>query len=575
LAVNKSTSSTRSRERTQHASLQDSPNLLRREGGLTLAEWLDLSWFYPDGFKKEKVLETDRSLIVFGESITYKFIKEEYSVSQRGTPASFEERWKSACEEVQRNRELAPDLYLGLRVLRWIDDEPHWITEFRGKDLNPDRVPDAADEVAIVMRRIPEDSFLSNAIEVDIESVIDQGQRISRALAVFHGKRERAGKKKFVEQQAGVLHAIQRRYVGIPVFFKTVYSSFLDPFSRTMLQELCNYLESFWSQNRDVIVARGRDGSFFDCHGRLDSECIAIESLIEEGRGVSIFKRQALDLSEVVCDSLSDLASLVIDLEARDATELAREIESSYFAYMSQGSASSDRSALEESSGTIKYVNQEYYTFLLIAEAIRQAESLFRDSFHENADAATKRLAIAFRALFDLRDPFLLVVGGSAAGGRNELADSLVSLTGARKLDAKAVRLSLPGYTAPEELLFDKILTSARESLEEGMAVVIAWPMNRSEERIRLNKLATKVELKCFLARCAISTEERVYRSMKLLDTQVPAEPGRRLWSSDSSIDEMVDCSGLEQMVLERGASLPELGVMVLQEFSDRLALKA
>lgn len=570
MAGNKSTSY---RKRSQHASLQESPNIFRREGGLALAEWLELSWFYPEDFKKEKIIETERSLIVFGQSITYKFIKEEYSVSQHGSPASFEERWKSACQEVLRNRELAPDLYLGLRVLRWIDDEPHWMTEFRGKDLNPDQVPEAADEVAIVMRRIPEDSFLSNAIELDMELAIEQGRRISRSLAVFHSKRERAGKKKFIEQQADVLHTIQRRYVGIPVFFKTVYSSFLDPFSRVMLQELCNYLESFWSQNRDVIVARGRSGGFIDCHGSLDSDCIAVESLIEEGRTVSIFKREAFDSSEAISDGLSDLASLVVDLEARDAVELAREIEDQYFAQLRLRAASSDKSSVGVGDKRSIVFNREYFTFLLISEAVRQAESLFRDSFHDKADTATKRLAIALRALFDLRDPFLLVVGGSAAGGRNDLADSLVSLTGARKIDTKAVRLSLPGYTAPEELLFDKILTSARESLEEGVSVVIAWPMNRSEERIRLSNLARKIEVKCFLANCAISAEERVYRSMKLLDTQMVTEPGRRLWSTESNFDEAVDHSGLEQMVVEQGASLPDLGLMVLQEFSDRLAL--
>ncbi len=559
----------------RHALLEDSPNLLRREGGLTLAEWLELSWFYPEGFKKERVVETERSLIVFGATITYKFIKEEFAVSQRGTPASFEERWKTACQEVLRNRELAPDLYLGLRVLRWIDDEPHWITEYRGKDLNPDQVPDAADEVAIVMRRIPEEYFLSSVIENDIESAIEQGARISRALTVFHRKRERSGKKRFIEEQAAVLQAIQRRYVGTPVFFKTVYSSFLDPFSRAMLQELCDFLESYWLQNRSTILARGRSGNFFDGHGSLRSDCVVMEPLIEGGRGVSIFDRHVPQLHDLCNDALSDLASLVVDLEARDASELAREVESAYLSQLLEIRDNADSEDVDEGGSEDESFDREYYHFLLISEAIRQAESLFRESFHEKAEDATKRLAIAFRALLRLRDPFLLVVGGSAAGGRNELADSLVSLTGARKIDAKAVRLSLPGYTAPEELLFDKILTSARESLEEGVAVVIAWPMNRSEERIRLNKLARRVEVRCFLARCAISTEERVYRSMKMLDTQTPSEPGRRLWNAEPTMDDLVDSSGLEQMVLERGASLPELGVMVLQEFSNRLSSKS
>ena len=85
---------------------------------LSLADWLDVAWFYPEDFRKERIVETSQSLLVFGESIVYKFLKS----NTPNRTLSFGQRWAIACEEVLDNRELAPDLYLGLRLLRWIED---------------------------------------------------------------------------------------------------------------------------------------------------------------------------------------------------------------------------------------------------------------------------------------------------------------------------------------------------------------------------------------------------------------------------------------------------------------------
>ena len=43
--------------------------LVRTEGNVPFSDWLELSWFYPEGFRKERIIETERSWVVLGEQI--------------------------------------------------------------------------------------------------------------------------------------------------------------------------------------------------------------------------------------------------------------------------------------------------------------------------------------------------------------------------------------------------------------------------------------------------------------------------------------------------------------------------
>ncbi len=122
---------------------------------LTLAEWLDVSWFYPEDFSPEKIHETQKSYIVEGQRKVLKFFKE-----------SPENQWTMFCHEIVDNSSLAPNLYLGVMPLCWVDGEPSWGQLIPLGHMIVDRPP-KCDDLALVMRRIPKEKMLQDVLEVN------------------------------------------------------------------------------------------------------------------------------------------------------------------------------------------------------------------------------------------------------------------------------------------------------------------------------------------------------------------------------------------------------------------------
>lgn len=439
---------------------------------LSLAQWLELSWFYPAGFEKERITETARAWVVLGNDVVYKFLK---AGSDAATPReAFRKRWRASCEELLDNRPFAPDLYLGLRLLRWVDDEPQWISESPGFDLNPLAAPARADDVAIVMRRIPDSDRLSHQLERREGISRRQISEIGHTLAEFHTRaRALPHQNPFQRDPDAVLSGLHSRYLESLAAFVSEFGTFLDPFSQIAFHEVRAYLSSFYAHHSDRFIARGRAGFIVDGHGALRAERIVYFG----SRKPQFATRLARSTTDRSDDLLADLALLTVDLEARGQLHIAQEIETAYF------------KASKEAH------DPQLYRFYKAACAMRCVEQLLRGAFESRETSATNFLATAFRHATGLTTPFLIAVGGSNTSTQQAIARSVGQLI-------SLATLAPDTLNAPDDLLLERLLESASRKLRSGIPVAIVWPFNRDEERALFARTAKSLGVPHLMIQC-------------------------------------------------------------------------
>lgn len=230
----------------ERRSWEPTRSLIVTESPLSLPQWLEVSWFYPEGFVKERIVETERSFVVLGNGIAYKFLK-------TSPERHFSARWQAACEEVLDNISLAPELYLGLRVLRWIDDEPHWFSEYRSADLDPLRPPADADDVAIIMRRIPDGEMLHQALAAHRRRTDQTLRAAARTLRRFHEGQQRVPRPEAFPLSQ---NSLRRIYLAPLQRFIAEDAHSLDTFTHYALREVAFWINAFLEREEPRLRAK-------------------------------------------------------------------------------------------------------------------------------------------------------------------------------------------------------------------------------------------------------------------------------------------------------------------------------
>src|SRR5262249_52758156 len=109
------------------------PYTVRSGSPVRLRDWLEFSWFYPEGFERKTVWESGEHYLVQGENEAYRFRRQITASRDQSNLAS-------KLLEVQReyldNVPLAPGLYLGARGFRFRDHEPEWSRNYAMSELS-------------------------------------------------------------------------------------------------------------------------------------------------------------------------------------------------------------------------------------------------------------------------------------------------------------------------------------------------------------------------------------------------------------------------------------------------------
>jgi uncharacterized protein len=321
------------------------------------------------------------------------------------------ERRRTACRaEVELNRRLAPDVYLGVSAV---------VPAGEGYALAAEDDPRAI-EYAVLMRRYEEADTLAARIARGAGSAADL-ERVGRTLARFHAGAERAGEEGGAEPVKRWLDDTHASLRGL----------LRAGGSRRLVACAERFAAAFLDARWDELDARARAGRVRDGHGDLRAEHV----LLEGGR-ILIVDCVEFDSALRRIDVASDLAFLVMDLHAAGRGDLSRALVG---AYRKAGGDAGDNALL---AWLAAYRAQ-----------VRAKVALLRAAQQDGADRALSRreadrlMALADRFIWRARGPVTIAVGGLSASGKTTLAAALATRAGVPRLSSDVVRKERGGLT--------------------------------------------------------------------------------------------------------------------------------
>lgn len=373
--------------------------------------------------------------------------------------STLEKRRATLSEELRLNRRTAPEIYL--RVVDVTDDGPGGFA-FDGEG--------AVVEVALVMRRFPQDKLLSRIAESD--GVSDAlAEALGEAIAAFHRAEPPVrdtgveAMERHVRSNAGAL----RETAAV--------------FESDAAERLIAATEAAIDAHRDLIEARAAAGFVRHLHGDLHLENIFVD---ERGRP-TLFDAMEFDAKLATTDVMLDIAFALMDLVHRGQPHAANRTLNAWL----------DRMARDEEGG-LGLAGAEGLALLPLCLSIRAAVrahvrarlalTLEGDERRRRAEEARSYLDHAIRWLAPPA-PRLVAVGGLSGAGKSTLAKALAAElggpAGAVVVRSDEVRKRLYGLEHGERLpkahysaesharVYDAALEISRRALTAGSAVVL------------------------------------------------------------------------------------------------------
>ncbi len=389
-----------------------------------------------------RTIETHISILVFVGDRVYKIRK-----PVRFEFLDFRDRGARALDcrrEVELNRRLAPDVYLGVADVV-MDGEP-------------------VDHM-VVMRALPEDRQLTALLRSDphIGAWLDL---IAATLSSFHARAKRSesisasASPSVLEQKWKGNFEEVRRFVGV-----TLPSS---------VESQIQSLVALWlTRHRALLETRIADGHMCDGHGDLQaSDIFCLDD------GIRIL--DCLEFSDTLRhdDVCADVAFLAMDLQHLGHPEAAQTFVRAY----------------EGHSGSRLPPPLLHFHVALRAYVRAKVACLRSEQEADAADSAIELHGLALRHLRSARSA-LVLVGGLPGTGKSTLATGLAEETGWTLVRSDEVRRQGPmgpDRYAPDALatVYEELLQVAQNRLEQGDSVILDASWISAAQRARAAQVA-------------------------------------------------------------------------------------
>jgi len=397
-----------------------------------------------------------------------------------------EARFEACQREVELNRRLAPDVYEGVGTFTY---------------------PDGREEPVVVMRRLPSDRRLSALIQFDDPSVGTQLERIARRLAAFH-----AGATRNHDIDAAcTVGAVIRLWDDNMAELRTVSASVLVPDDLDRIDQLAlRYL----SGRSELFDTRIRSGHAVDGHGDLLADDIFC---MDDGPRLLDCLEFADSLRHI--DTLSDAASLAMDLERSGRPDLSTAFLDSY-----------RQASIDAWPESLAHFYITYRAMVRAKVACLRARTGDRDAPYEARGLTALALAHAEAATIRL-----VLVGGLPGTGKSTLAGGLSAATGWPLLRSDVLRKELAGLRPSESAatafqagmygaeatasVYAELLSRAALLLRSGRSVILDATWTRQCWRDAANELGQWAEADVVGLECEASRELATLR-MNLRGTE-------------------------------------------------------
>lgn len=311
---------------------------------------------------------------------------------------SRDDRLAACRREVELNRRLAPDVYLGVADLY----DPH------GQPCDH----------AVVMRRMPGDRRLTALLGSEAGQRVDDAVReVARCVARFHSGADRSEEISAEGRRDAVRARWQQHFDDLGPFRGDV----LDD---DVLAEVRRRADGFLDGRRPLFDRRIAAGRVLDGHGDLLADDIF---WLDDGPRVL----DCLDFDDRLrwLDGLDDISFLVMDLEYRGHPKLADRLSGWYAEFSDDPAAAALR--------------DHYVAYRALVRS--KVDCLRHEQGAGSAAAAARRHAeLALRRL-RAGTVRLVLVGGLPGTGKSTLSRALADRLGAVVLSSDAVRAELAG----------------------------------------------------------------------------------------------------------------------------------
>jgi len=257
---------------------------------------------YPDTPQRIELRQTQMSFVFLTDNYVYK-VKKPVNLGYLDY-TTLEKRQLYCQREVELNRRLCPDVYLG--VVPIIQDKGGFFIEGQGKPI----------EYAVKMRRLPQEAMMDTLLannKVPAEMVTKVAQR----LADFHRLAEtNAPISTFGDLDTIIQNTEENFTQTVKYIDKTI--------SQVSYQRIRDYSDSFINTNASLFHKRVKMGRIKDCHGDLHAAHICFIN------GICIYDCIEFNDRFRYCDVASEVAFLAMDLDHYKRADLARSFIDAY-----------------------------------------------------------------------------------------------------------------------------------------------------------------------------------------------------------------------------------------------------
>ncbi|MFX1513064.1 MAG: phosphotransferase [Promethearchaeota archaeon] len=253
---------------------------------------------YPYPVKNIEIRDTHISWVFLVDDLAYK-VKKEISLFDGILDFTTIQLRKKYCEkEVQLNRVMCPDIYLGVIP----------ITENGISSMN-ETAPEKIVEWAVKMRRMPEEYLMSRLLQNNEEIPLRKISEIARTLVDFHSQCE-------ARPEFGSMEKVTRK---IDENFETVLMH--RPVDKAYIDRVHNFM----SENEELFHQRAESGRVLRFHGDLQSNNIVLAP-----KKVYIF--DCVEFTDLFAagDVAEELGFLAMDLDFWERSDLAKHLIDEY-----------------------------------------------------------------------------------------------------------------------------------------------------------------------------------------------------------------------------------------------------
>lgn len=439
---------------------------------------------YPDPAPKVELVQTHISFVFLAGDFVYKVKKPvDFGFLDFTT---LERRHHFCQREVELNRRLAPDIYLGVVPItcdgdRFAIDGPGQVVEY-----------------AVKMRRLPQERMMDEMLARGVVTAA-MVERLARLLADFHARAEHGDEVSAYGDLPAIVQNTEEnfdqteKYIGVSI-------------TQDAYDAIAAYTRRFIAENGALFAKRRAQGRIRDCHGDLHSAHICLDD------GIYIYDCIEFNERFRCSDVAVEVAFLAMDLDYHGCSELS---DAFVAAYVAESGDAELYPLLNFYKCYRAYVRGKVISFLLDDPAMPAPER--------------ERVIVAIaRRYFDLAygyslSPALIIMSGLPGTGKSTVAQALGQRLSFPIFSSDAMRKELAGIPPTEhhfepldrgiyspdftQRTYQALLDAARPLLAQGRSAILDASYRRADARRQAQALAQEMGAKLFAVECVLDEE--------------------------------------------------------------------